>query len=279
MARWQTDFVISQLAAGSAGLSVEALVVSTVGDRRLDVSIAQLGGKGSFAKEVQAAVLCHDADLAVHSAKDLPAVTPPGLTIGAVLERHDPRDALIGARLVDLALGARLGTGSPRRRIQLAELRPDLDFVEVRGNVGTRLARLREGQADALVLAVAGLERLGLAGQIAEILDPAQMLPQVGQGVLAVECRADDSVAVAAMAAIDHAPTRLVFTAERAFLARLGGDCNLPAGAHCTLGVDGRLTIDALLGGPQRVVRLRLIGGDAEALGREAAERLLAEVS
>jgi hydroxymethylbilane synthase len=277
MALWQTRFVISQLAEAADHPAIEPLVVSTEADRRLDLAISQLGGKGAFAKEVQAAVLEGRADLAVHSAKDLPSTSPPGLVIGAVLERHDPRDALVGATLAELGPGARVGTGSPRRRAQLAWLRPDLTFGEVRGNVNTRLAKLDAGQTDVLVLALAGLQRLGMAERVSEVLSPEVMLPQVAQGTLAIECREDDEVALALLARLEHAPTRRSFDAERAFLATLGGDCYLPAGAHATHLGDGRLQLEAMLASLDGHVILRhsVVGPEPATLGTEAASYLL----
>jgi hydroxymethylbilane synthase len=287
MALWQTRYVISLLvgrddAAGAAGEpgvppTVEPLVVSTEADRRLDLAIAQLGGKGAFAKEVQAAVLDGRADLAVHSAKDLPSVTPPGLVVAAVLARDDPRDALVGARLDDLPPGARLGTGSPRRRAQLAWLRPDLTFGEVRGNVNTRLARLDAGAADALVLAKSGLERLGLVGRVTEVLEPAVMLPQVAQGILAVECREDDEATRSLLAALDDPPTRRAFDAERAFLVAVGGDCYLPAGAYARELDGGVIEVEGLLASLDGhvVLRHRTRGADPAAVGGEVARFLL----
>ena len=267
LARWQTDHVVALLAAaesgalGASGPVAETVVISTEGDRRADVPLAEIGGKGVFVKEVQAAVLDGRADVAVHSAKDLPAATPDGLVIAAVLERADPRDALVGARLADLPAGATVATGSQRRRVQLLALRPDLVIVGLRGNIATRLARLDtppdgaqpvDAQAvgaqpvDALVMAAAALHRLGLAHRADELLDPETFVPQVGQGVIAVECRADDAVTRAALAHLDHAPTRALLTVERGFLTELGGDCDLPAGAHAHLGV-GRLVVDGVL--------------------------------
>ena len=232
MARWQTDHVIALL-RDRARSEAEPLVVSTEADRRLDLAISELGGKGAFAREVQAAVLDGRADLAVHSGKDLPSTSPDGLVVAAVLERHDPRDVVVGGRLADLPPGALVGTGSPRRRAQLAWMRPDLTFAEVRGNVGTRLAKLDRGEVDVLVLALAGLQRLGLESERpTDVLDVGVMVPQVAQGTLAVECRADDGPTRELLATLEHAPTRRTFEAERAFLAALGGDCYLPAGAH-----------------------------------------------
>ena len=217
------------------------MIVSTAGDRDLASSLSEIGGKGVFVKEVQAAVLAGEADIAVHSAKDMPAETPEGLTIGAVLKRGDPRDALVGCGLADLPKGATVATGAPRRRAQLAALRPDLHFAELRGNIATRLAKA--GNYDAIVVAVAALRRLGFvkvdgeAGGIGaiDVLDPETFIPQVGQGTIAVECRSDDIATRQLLATINHSPTLICLEAERGFLKALGGDCNLPAGAYATL--------------------------------------------
>ena len=206
------------------------VTVETEGDRRLDVPISTFGGKGVFAKEVQAAVLDGRADLAVHSAKDLPAVTVDGLVLAAVPARGEARDALVGSALDALAPGATVATGSQRRRAQLAALRPDLRFVELRGNMATRLSKVPTDGA--IVVAAVALERLGLADRIDEVLSLEQVVPQVGQGALAIECRAEDERTRALLAAIEDPWTRTVVDAERAFLAELGGDCDLPAGAH-----------------------------------------------
>ena len=278
LARWQTDHVAGLLAeAGvvSAAEAVEVVVVSTVGDRRADESISSMGGKGVFAVEVQAAVLDGRADIAVHSAKDLPARTPDGLTLAAVPARGDPRDALVGCALADLPPAARVATGSARRRVQLAWLRPDLVFAELRGNIETRLAKA--AGFDAVVMAAAALDRLGLAPAVVDVLEPSVMLPQVGQGALAVECRADDAAVLEALAAIEHRESRLAVDAERAFLAELGGDCTVPAGAYATVGAAGRIELTGLLASPdgQKVVRQRQSGDDPAALGRSVARRLL----
>jgi len=274
MALWQTRFVVVALQQREAGLEVDEVVVSTVGDRRLDLPISALGGKGSFAKEVQHAVLDGRADIAVHSGKDLPARTPDGLVVAAVLERHDPRDALIGSTLDGLRSGAVVATGSPRRRVQLAQVRPDLRFAELRGNVGTRLSRVAE--FDALVLAAAGLDRLGRADVIAERLDPAIMVPQVAQGVLAIECRVDDAATRASLAAIDHVATRALFEAERSFLIALGGDCDLPAGAHAVSLGGGAIRLEGVLGSPdgRSLARAQVEGDDGPMLGARLLERL-----
>jgi hydroxymethylbilane synthase len=230
LARWQADHVAWRLTRSHPGLEVALVVVETFGDRRQDVPITEIGGQGVFVKEVQTAVLDGRADIAVHSAKDLPSVTAPGLQLAAFPGRDDPRDALVGASLAELAPGARVATGSVRRRAQLGALRPDLELVGLRGNIATRLGRVPPGGA--VVVAAAALNRLGLAGRAAEILDVDRMVPQVAQGALAVECRAGDEAVAALLAAIDEPDVRVTVEAERAFLARLGSGCDLPVGAH-----------------------------------------------
>ena len=276
LARWQTDHVAGLLAAAGSGAGpVEAVVVSTVGDRRPEAPVGSMGGKGVFAAEVQAAVLDGRADIAVHSAKDLPARTPDGLALAAVPARADPRDALVGCALADLAPSARVATGSPRRRAQLAWLRPDLVFCELRGNIETRLAKAVG--FDAVVMAAAALDRLGLAPAVVDVLDPSVMLPQAGQGALAVECRAGDAAVLEALSAIEHRASRLAVDAERAFLAELGGDCTVPAGAFAVAGADGLIDLTGLVASPdgRRVARERRSGRDRAELGRSVARLLL----
>lgn len=278
LARWQTDHVAGLLAeagAVAAAEAVEAVVVSTVGDRRAEAPIGSMGGKGVFAVEVQAAVLDGRADIAVHSAKDLPARTPDGLVLAAVPVRGDPRDALVGCALADLPLSARVATGSARRRAQLAWLRPDLVFAELRGNIETRLAKA--AGFDAVVMAAVALDRLGLAPAVVDVLDPSVMLPQVGQGALAVECRAGDSAVREALAAVEHRESRLAVDAERAFLSELGGDCTIPAGAYATVGAGGRIELTGLLASPdgRKVARQCRSGDDPAALGRSVARLLM----
>jgi hydroxymethylbilane synthase len=270
LARWQAERVADRLAG-----PVELHVVSTRGDRDSTSTIHALGGTGVFVKEVQDAVLRGDADLAVHSAKDLPAGTPDGLVLAAIPERGDPRDALVGTPLDALPTGAHVGTGSVRRRAQLAALRPDLTFGELRGNIPTRLEKA--AAFDAAVVAAAALDRLGLSDRIAERLAPSTLLPQVGQGALAVECRADDTDTIAALTAIDDPTAHREVRAERAFLDRLGGGCNLPCGALARPGHDGTLVLDALLASldGRIVLRVRGEGTDPEALGVDVARRLL----
>ena len=269
LARAQTDAVIARL-----GVPAEVVAVTTTGDRRTDTPIHALGGTGVFVKEVQEAVLAGTADLAVHSAKDLPSVTAPGLALAAVPERGDVRDALVGSTLAALPTGARVGTGSVRRRAQLAALRPDLTFGELRGNIGTRLDRAAD--FDAVLVAAVALDRLGLGGRASDRLDPATMLPQVGQGAIAVECRADDDRTRALLGPITDEPAHRAVTAERAFLAELGGGCNLPCGALAVATATG-VTIEVLLASldGHTVVRTRAAGTDPDAVGREAAHDLL----
>lgn len=287
LARWQTDHVAALLAdattsrAAADRVDVEAVIVETTADRRLDIPIWEMGGKGVFVKEVQAAVLDGRARIAVHSGKDLPSEAHPDLVIAAVPRRADPRDALVGSTFDGLAPGAVVATGSVRRRAQLAWLRPDLTFTGLRGNIATRLDKIPDGGA--VVMAAAALERLGLLDELEgrgvahEVLDPAIMLPQVAQGALAIECRADDDEARRWLAAIDDADAHAAFDGERAFLERLGGDCDLPAGAHVSRRHDGTFEIEALLASLDGhvVMRHRVPGPDPVAIGREAARFLL----
>lgn len=274
LARWQAERVVARL-----GVPAELEIVTTRADRDSTTAIHAMGGTGVFVKEVQDAVLRGDADLAVHSAKDLPAQTPPGLTLVAVPERADPRDALVGAALDDIPTGGRVGSGSVRRRAQLASLRPDLTFGELRGNIATRLERA--AGFDAIVVAVAALARLGLEDRVAEVLPTNGVLPQVGQGALAVECRADDDATRAALFAIDDPGAHTAVRAERAFLAELGGGCNLPCGALATVAVgadgDEAVTIEGLLASldGRVVLRARETGANPEAAGARVARALL----
>lgn len=231
---------VADAVTAATGVPVELVLVTTRGDRVTDRPLGQVGGKGLFTKEVEEAVLRGDADFAVHSAKDLPTERPDGLVLGAVPVRQDPRDVLVGATLAGLKDGAVVGTGSLRRQRQLAARRPDLRFVDVRGNIDTRLAKAARGDVDAIVLAAAGLNRLGVVLPLHEAISVADCLPAVGQGALAVECRGDDDAVRAGLAAIDHAPTRLCLDVERAFLIALSGGCSVPAACHAVCeGDDG----------------------------------------
>jgi hydroxymethylbilane synthase len=268
LARWQAEHVTALLQAAHPGLQAELVLVETTGDRRTDAPISALGGQGVFVKEVEQAVLDDRADLAVHSAKDLTSTTAPGLVLAAVPERGDPRDALVGQPLGQLAQGATVATGSARRRHQLGALRPDLTFVELRGNIGTRLERVPDGGA--IVMAAVALERLGLAEHIAELLEPEVMVPQVAQGALAIECREDDEATHRLLSAIEHEESRLLVDAERAFLAELGGGCDLPVGAYATF-LGQEVELRSFLAGSGGVWRGRT-SGPAEAASRWARE-------
>jgi len=270
LARAQADRVIDLL-----DVPAEAFIVTTRGDRDQTVPIREIAGTGAFATEVQEAVRSGRADLAVHSAKDLPARPVEGLVIAAFPERADPRDALVGAALRALPSGGIVATGSVRRRCQLANLRPDLTFAELRGNVPTRVDKARD--FDAVVVAVAALDRLGLRAHAAEVLDPSSMLPQVGQGALAVECRSDDDTVIGHVAAIDDPEVRTPLEAERAFLAELGSGCDLPVGALARRLGTGSVTITALLASADGriVLRATVEGEDPTTVGRTAATDLL----
>jgi hydroxymethylbilane synthase len=258
------------------GRPAELVIVSTRGDERRDVEIHKLGGTGVFVKEVEQAVLDGRADLAVHSAKDLPSTTEAGLVLAAIPERADPRDALVGSTLDGLATASRIATGSVRRRAQLAAARPDLQFTGLRGNLETRVARAADSDVDAVVVAVAALERLGRGSEATEVLETSVMLPQVAQGALAVECRADDEGTIAILTAIDDANAHRCVLAERAFLAEMGGGCDLPVGALASP-VDDELMLTVLLASldGRVVVRAYARGVDPHATGRAAAAALL----
>ncbi|MDZ7674467.1 MAG: hydroxymethylbilane synthase [Acidimicrobiales bacterium] len=281
LALWQTEHVKDLLEAAHAGLEVELVSMTTSPDTDLTKPISDIGGKGAFAKEVQAAVLDDRADAAVHSAKDLTSTPVPGLVLAAVPERGDARDVLVGSALVDLPVGATVATGSNRRRVQLADLRPDLHFVQLRGNIQRRVAQV--GQAaddgttiDAVIAAGAGLLRQDMEGDIADWLPTYLMTPQVGQGALAIECREQDEATIDLVAAVEHAPTRRQVDAERSFLVALGGDCDLPAGAHATLEDDGAVALRAVIGAmdASRVERCVVRGTDPTTIGDQACARL-----
>jgi len=267
LALWQAHRVAALL--DGIGVATSLVVVETMGDRRADLPLDQLGGQGIFVKEVQSAVVRGDADAAVHSAKDLPsdvALGPPGLLLAGFPERADPRDVLVGGSVRSLPTGSTVATGSPRRRVQLANLRPDLTFVGLRGNLATRLAAAGEGAIAAVVVAKAAIDRLGWApsaGMEIEVLEADIMLPQVGQGALACECRSDDNSTLAALTAIDDGAVAPLVVAERAFLAELGGGCTLPVGAHAEwVSADGEAE-----DGSGRTGDLRLTGMMASADG------------
>ncbi len=283
LALWQAQHVAMLLRQAHAGLTVELVPLLTQGDRIQDRSLAAIGGKGLFIKELEVAISEHRADIAVHSMKDVPADLPDGLMIGAVLKRGDALDALVTVsgikHLEDLAPGARLGTSSLRRQAQLRALRPDLSIVALRGNVDTRLRKLDAGEMDAIVLACAGLIRLGLESRITARLDPEECLPAVSQGVIGIECRGSDANTRRLLQALEDSSTRVVMDAERAFAERLGGSCQSPIAGYAERSAD-EITLQGLVAEPDgsRLLRDSLSGGieNPAALGRRLAERMLA---
>jgi hydroxymethylbilane synthase len=275
LALWQARWVSAQLTALGHECRIE--IVKTTGDKITDVPLAKVGTKGLFTKEIEEALLDGRADLAVHSLKDLPTELPEGLVLAAVPEREDPRDAVVGKCLADLPRGAKVGTSSLRRAAQLRKLRPDLAIESVRGNLDTRLRKLDEGQYDAILLAAAGLKRLGWGDRIAEILPAEIMCSAVGQGALAIETRASGA-GFDAIRAMDHADTHAAVLAERGVLGALGGGCQVPIGAHATV-EGGRLRLLGLVASPDggEVVRGESEGpaSEAESLGRALGNELL----
>ncbi len=258
----------------------ELIEVRTTGDRIQDRPLAQIGGKGLFVKEIEEALLEGRADLAVHSAKDLPARFAPGLALAAFPEREDPRDALVGEPVAGLRPGARVGTGSARRASQLLRHRPDLEVVPLRGNVETRLRKREEESLDAVVLACAGLARLGLEDRITERVDPDVLLPAVAQGTLALQTREDDALRQA-LEVVDHAATRCAAEAERAFLTRLEGDCSVPLAAYCEPTSDGRVRLRGRVLSPDgrdcAAAETTCPAAQAEAEGASLADRVLSD--
>ena len=281
MALWQARHVAALLETAHPGLTVEIRKIKTLGDVHAEVPLVQLGGKAIFVKEIETALLAGEIDLAAHSLKDMPSELPEGLTLASVLERHDPSDVLItpnGAGLSDLPAGTVLGTGSLRRQCQVLHARPDLEVAPVRGNVDTRLRKLSEGRFGGLVLARAGVERLGITDPPFTPLPTSVCLPAVGQGAIVIEIRHDDAETRGRVETLNHAETERAITAERAFLARLGGGCLAPATAHATLGRD-TVVVEGIVGAPDgtRLLRDRVEGRaqDEISLGTRLAERLL----
>ena len=283
LALWQAERAKEQLQQFTPQLSVEIIIVKTTGDVKSD-PLSVIGGKGVFTKELEEALLDKRIDVAVHSLKDLPTIVPDGLAISAICEREDPRDALVlragssAASLRDLASGCVVGTSSQRRLAQLKALRGDVTVKDLRGNVDTRVRKLDEGQYDALILASAGLIRLGLRDRISAAVAIDEMLPAVGQGAIAIETRADDEVAVAATSKLNHRETELACRAERAFLRGLGGGCQFPIAAHAVVAGEV-LKLEGLVARPDGGVILRnRNSGEAnqpEQVGSQLAEMLL----
>ena len=281
LALTQARWVQAQLTERHPEVRVELVIIKTTGDKLHDIPLAQVGGKGLFIKEIEEALLSGRVDLAVHSLKDMPAEIPAGLRLGAVPPREDHRDAFISSRYASLAEippGGRIGTGSLRRRVQLLHHRPDLEVVAIRGNVDTRLKKMETLGLDALILAAAGLNRLGLSQVYRSLLSEDEMLPAVAQGALGLEVRAADQRIREAIAFLDHPPSRIAVTAERAFLARLEGGCVVPVAALGRVEGDS-LTLEALISDLEgrRYLRDRSSGhlDDARFLGTDLANRLL----
>ena len=279
----QSQWVQARLQELAPGLTISLQRIQTSGDKILDVPLAKIGGKGLFVKEIEDALLSKEIDLAVHSMKDVPTALPEGLDILCVPPREDPRDALItrdGCRLDQLKPGARIGTSSLRRQAQLLHYRPDFTIEMLRGNLDTRLRKLREGQFDAIVLAAAGLRRLAWDAEMTEYLPVHLSLPAIAQGALGIEARSDDTFVRELLSRFEHRPTRITVTAERALLHRLEGGCQVPIAAHAALEGD-RLTVDGLVASVdgRRVLRHQIQGPgrEAEDLGTKPAERLLAD--
>ncbi len=282
LALWQANHIAGRLRERHSGLNVTIKVIKTKGDKILDVSLSKIGGKGLFTKELEDAILRREVDLAVHSLKDLPTEVPDGLEAGIITHRQHGADALLCrayAGLDSLPAGAVLGTSSLRRKVQLTVLRPDLEFLDLRGNVDTRIRKLEEGQYDAIVLAQAGLVRLGLEGKITELLDPIKILPAAGQGALALEYRQGDERVLGMLSFLDHEQTHHEVTAERQFLGRLGGGCQVPIGAHASYRDDGSLLLRGMVSdlSGERIMRGQLEGAPGSELGVKLADSLLAD--
>ena len=283
LALYQAGSIKTQLEHLYSGLKVELVKIKTTGDKITDVPLAKVGGKGLFVKEIEEALLRGEIDLAVHSMKDVPVTLPAGLHLSAITRREDPRDVLISRKAKsfrDLPQGGILGTSSLRRQAQLRHLRPDLRIQPLRGNLDTRLRKLDEGAMAAIVLAAAGVKRLGWEDRITEYLDPSVSLPAIGQGALGLECRVEDARINALLAPLNHADSSRCVRAERAFLMRLSGGCQVPIAAHARLEGE-EILLDGLVAGVEgkRVIRDRIRGHwtKGEAMGIELAERLLSK--
>ncbi len=282
LALWQAEYVKSALERAHPGLQVELVKMVTQGDKILDTPLAKVGGKGLFVKELEQGMLRGDADIAVHSMKDVPVDFPEGLHLAVICPREDPRDAFVSNHFPSfdsLPEGARVGTSSLRRQCQLRRRRPDLQILDLRGNVNTRLQKLDEGHYDAIILAAAGLIRLGFRERIREWLPPEVSLPAIGQGAVGIECRIDDGRIHELLAPLDDETTRIRITAERALNSRLGGGCQVPIAGYAELEEDGRLRLRGRVGRPDgsELIEGEIRGetGAAEALGTALADELL----
>ncbi|MGZ3635339.1 MAG: hydroxymethylbilane synthase [Syntrophales bacterium] len=283
LALTQTKWVAEKLRRGKPAVAVETVVIKTKGDILQDVPLAKVGGKGLFVKEIEDALLRDEVDIAVHSMKDVPMELPDGLEIGVMSEREDPHDVLISKdqkKLADMPVGARIGTGSLRRGFQLLHLFPDIELVPIRGNLDTRIRKIQTDGLDGIIVAAAGLRRMGWADRITEVIPVEIMLPAVGQGVLGIELRQNDEAVRHAVSFLNHPRTWVEVSAERAFLGRLGGGCQLPVAAYGV--TDGNnLTVTGLLGsvdGKELIKdEVKGISGDAGVLGISLAERILSK--
>ncbi|WP_368503630.1 hydroxymethylbilane synthase [Alkalihalophilus sp. As8PL] len=281
LALTQTDWVIAQLKKKDVPYEFEVKKIVTKGDRILDVTLSKVGGKGLFVKEIEQALENKEIDLAVHSMKDVPSVMPDGFTLGAITEREDPRDAFISVdnvKLADLPAGAIVGTSSLRRSAQLLAERPDLEVKWIRGNVETRLRKLKEEDFSAIILAAAGLKRLGYSEElVTEYLSPEMCVPAVGQGALGLECRSDDEEVLELIQKLNDDYTSRTVTAERTFLHKMEGGCQVPIAAYATIQADDQLSLTALVGSPdgKTILKERLVGQDPVKLGEEISDRLL----
>jgi hydroxymethylbilane synthase len=282
LALTQTNWVVDQLKKFAPEANIELHEIVTKGDRILDVTLSKVGGKGLFVKEIEQSLFDRETDFAVHSLKDMPAELPEGLVIGAIPKRVDARDVLLskdGKTLDELPQGALVGTSSLRRSAQILAHRPDIQIESLRGNIDTRMRKLEEGNFDAIILAAAGLERVNWEGNISQFLPVEISLPAVGQGALAIECRADDEETLALLRRLDDAQTRLAVTAERSFLHKLQGGCQVPIGAYATVGEGDLITLTGMVGSPDgtQMFKNTASGHDPKALGIEVAEALLAQ--
>lgn len=283
LALWQAEYIADCLQKQYPDLVVELKHIATTGDKILDTPLAKIGGKGLFTKELETEMLAGDIDIAVHSLKDMPTQIPEGLTLAVITERFDPGDCLVSnvyASLAELPQGARVGTSSLRRKAQLLHVRPDLTILDLRGNVNTRLRKLDDGEYDAIILAAAGLKRLGFGDRIKETIDPALCLPAVGQGALAIEARADDAETLELIKFLQDDATRQSAAAERAFLAAVEGGCQVPVGVYARKQASGSLQVTAVIASVDGKTLLRdeIIGDaiEADELGRKLAKKLLA---
>jgi len=283
LALWQAEWVKSEIEKRYPGMTVTLTKIKTTGDKILDVPLAKVGGKGLFVKEIEEAMLANEIDIAVHSMKDVPTFFPDGLHLACITKREDPRDALLSRNKVmfkDLPKGANVGTSSLRRQAQIMNVRPDFVIHQLRGNVDTRLRKLKEGQFDAIILAAAGVKRLGLAENVTEYIDPGISLPAIGQGALGIECRVDDRELNDLIAFFNHADSRTCVTGERALLRRLEGGCQVPIACYGQM-MDGKLHLTGLVGSVdgKRIIKDSIEGAPdkAEKLGVTLAEKLLTQ--